>query len=272
MVNLIDIDDPSDARLADYQSVHGGRRRKEADHDWFLCEGVLLVERLLDSDLKVRSLLITPGKLDRLRPHLGGDDLDVFVAPQDVLNATVGFNMHRGAIASAWRRKTMPVRDLLAISQTVAVLEGINDHENLGAIFRSAQALGIDAVVLDQTSGDPYYRRTVRVSMGAAFTLPFARLGGAESLFEVLADAGYTSIALTPDPMATPVNQVQLPEGRATALLLGAEGDGLRPETLCAATMRVRIPIRPGVDSLNVGHAAAVAFHRFGSVDNQSVG
>ncbi|MDH5371347.1 MAG: RNA methyltransferase [Acidimicrobiia bacterium] len=271
MVNLIDIEDPADARLAEYQSVHEGRRRKEADRDWFLCEGVLLVERLLDSDLPVRSLLITPGKLDRLRPLLRGDDLDVFVAPQDVLNATVGFNMHRGAIASAGRREAVPVKDLLAASQTVAVLEGINDHENLGAIFRSALALGIDAVLLDQTSGDPYYRRTVRVSMGAAFTLPFARLGGAENLFELLDGAGYVSIALTPDPGATSVSRVKLAPGTSAALLLGAEGDGLRPETLRAATMRVRIPIRPGVDSLNVGHAAAVAFHRFGSVDNQSV-
>jgi tRNA G18 (ribose-2'-O)-methylase SpoU len=155
---------------------------------------------------------------------------------------------------------------LLEHSVSVAVLEGITDHENLGAVFRSALALGIDGAMLDSTSGDPYYRRAVRVSMGAAFTLPFARLEASEDLIDVLNRAGYVSLALTSDPAAMPIDHLNIAEGQRVAVLLGAEGDGLRAATMAGATHRVRIPIRDGIDSLNVGHAAAVAFHRFGSV------
>lgn len=265
MARLIEIDDPADERLAAYVGVRDRTQRAEGT-EGFLCEGILLVERLLDSDLEVQSLLLSPGKLDRLRPRLEGRDIDVLVAPQGVLNETVGFNIHRGVIASARRRPSPTARDLLERVSSVAVLEGIADHENLGAVFRSALALGIDGILLDTTSGDPYYRRAVRVSMGAVFSLPFAGLGAADNMIDVLDRAGYASIALTPDPAATPIDQFSPTEGRRVAVLLGAEGDGLSPATMEGATYRVRIPIRPGVDSLNVGHAAAIAFHRFGSV------
>lgn len=265
MARQIEIDDPADERLAAYVGVRDRTQRAERT-EGFLCEGILLVERLLDSDLEVQSLLISPGKLDRLRPRLEGRDVDVFIAPQDILNATVGFNIHRGVIASAVRRPSPAARDLLDRSAAIAVLEGITDHENLGAIFRSAMALGVDGILLDAKSGDPFYRRAVRVSMGAVFSLPFARLGAADNLIDILDRAGYASIALTPDPAATPIDQFSPAEGRRVAVLLGAEGDGLSPATMEGATYRVRIPIRSGVDSLNVGHAAAIVFHRFGSV------
>ncbi|HSR45754.1 MAG TPA: RNA methyltransferase [Acidimicrobiia bacterium] len=262
---VIEVDDPADERLAAYVGVRDRIRRAETAGS-FLCEGILLVERLLDSDLEVRSLLVAPGKLDRLRPRLEGRAIDVLVAPQEVMNETVGFNIHRGVIASARRRPSPAAADLLVRVSSVAVLEGITDHENLGAVFRSALALGIGGILLDTTSGDPYYRRAVRVSMGAVFSMPFSRLGAADDLIDVLDGAGYASIALTPDPAAIPIDKCRPPEGRRVAVLLGAEGDGLRPATMEGATYRVRIPIRRGVDSLNVGHAAAIAFQRFGSV------
>jgi tRNA G18 (ribose-2'-O)-methylase SpoU len=266
MAGFIEINDPTDERLDDYRALRTSGRPTATDSGFFLCEGMLGVERLLDSNMMVRSVLVTSTKLDRLRSRLAERDVKVLVASQDVLNATVGFNIHRGVIASALRRPSVAVHDLLAGSASVAALEGINDHENLGAIFRSALALGIDGVVLDAACGDPYYRRVVRVSMGAAFTLPFARIPAPANIIDVLDGAGFASIALTPDPAALPIDRLALAEGERPALLLGAVGDGLRPETLLRATYRVRIPIRDTVDSLNVGHAAAVAFHRFGSV------
>ena len=262
MPRLTHIDDPSDERLADYVDI----RDRDQGSGGFLCEGMLLVERLLDSDVEVLSLLVASSKLDRLWPRFEDRDIEVLVAPQEVLNETVGFNIHRGVIAHARRRPSLTSVDLLERSASVAVLEGITDHENLGAVFRSALALGIDGVVLDSKSGDPYYRRAVRVSMGAAFALPFARLEVSEDLIEVLNRAGYVSLALTPNPAAAPIDHLNIAEGQRVAVLLGAEGDGLRATTMAGATHRVRIPIRAGVDSLNVGHAAAVAFHRFGYV------
>jgi len=262
MPRLTHVDDPSDGRLADYVDI----RDRDQGSGGFLCEGMLLVERLLDSDIEVTSLLVASSKLDRLRPRLEHRDIEVLVAPQEVLNATVGFNIHRGVIAHARRRPSLTSDDLLERSISVAALEGITDHENLGAVFRSALALGIEGVLLDSTSADPYYRRAVRVSMGAAFTLPFARLEASEDLIEMLNRAGYVSLALTPDPAAAPIESLNIAEGQRVAVLLGAEGDGLRTATMAGATHRARIPIRAGVDSLNVGHAAAVAFHRFGSV------
>jgi tRNA G18 (ribose-2'-O)-methylase SpoU len=263
MVRLTEITDPKDARLAPFVGV---RDRHAAGGDGFLCEGMLLVERLLDSDLEVSSVLIARGKLERLRSRLAERDVQVLIAPQEVLNATVGFNIHRGVIAAARRRPAVRAADLLATSRRIAVLEGINDHENLGAIFRSAHALGMDGMLLDATSGDPYYRRAVRVSMGATFSLPFARADHSQDLLDMIHRAGFVSIALTPDSRATSIDQFEAAELKRLALLLGSERDGLLPETLAAATFRVTVPIVAGVDSLNVGHAAAIAFHRLGSV------
>ena len=263
MARLTEITDPNDARLSPFIGV---RDRQVAGGDGFLCEGMLLVERLLDSDLEVQSLLLAKGKLERLRSRLDERDVEVLIAPQEVLNATVGFNIHRGVIAAARRRPAVLAADLLARSRRIAVLEGINDHENLGAIFRSAHALGMDGILLDAFSGDPYYRRAVRVSMGATFSLPFARTDESQNLIELVHRAGFVSIALTPDSRATSIDEFEAADLERAALLLGAEGDGLRSETLAAATVRVTVPIAAGVDSLNVGHAAAIAFHRLGLV------
>ena len=182
----------------------------------------------------------------------------MYIASPDVLAATVGFNLHRGAVAAADRRPLRAVAEVLVGARCVAVLEGLNDAENLGAIARSARALGVDGLVLDPTCIDPYYRRIVRVSMGEVLLLPIARATRWPGELATIRAAGFSLVALTPDPAAESLWELDV--GGPVALLLGAEGPGLSGAALYEADRRVRIPIDPAVDSLNVGHAAAVAF------------
>lgn len=256
---VIHIDDPGDTRLVDYVELSDPVARRERERDeLFIAEGVTAIERLLQSDHPVRSVLVTPKAHARLASALRGLHAPVYVAAPDVLRATVGFSLHRGAVAAADRRPLPTLAAVAADASRVAVLEGLNDPENLGAIARSARALGIDAAVLDPTCIDPYYRRTVRVSMGEILFLPTARARTWPDDLGVLRAAGFELWALSPDPAGESIWDVAVPS--RVAVLLGAEGPGLSPAALAAADRRVRIPIRAGVDSLNVGHAAAVTF------------
>ena len=259
MPGTIPIDDPADPRLADYVELTepAARRRRERD-EIFITEGVTAIERLLDSGHVVRSVLLTPKHHAALRSRLEHLDAPVYLASQPVLAATVGFDLHRGAVAAAERQPLPPVTEVLRSARTVAVLEGLNDPENLGAIARSARALGVDALVLDPTCIDPYYRRTVRVSMGEVLHLPVARAGSWPGELDAVRGAGFETWALTPDPAAADLFELAVPD--RVAVLLGAEGPGLSREVLGTADRRVRIPIDRQVDSLNVGHAAAIAF------------
>jgi len=182
----------------------------------------------------------------------------VFVADRAVMGAVAGFDIHRGAVAIAGRLPLPPLDRLLDGARTIAVLEGINDHENLGALFRNAAGLGVDAVLLGPRCADPLYRRSVRVSMGHVLRVPFARLPSWPELRSAL--AGFTVLALAPHPPSMPLSTVDPSEPRL-ALLLGAEGPGLTAEALAAADARVRIPMASGVDSLNVATAAAIALY-----------
>jgi tRNA G18 (ribose-2'-O)-methylase SpoU len=255
----VTIDDPADPRLADYLDLAdpGARRRRERD-ELFVVEGVTAIGRLLDSDHRVRSILVTPRARGQLATRLEGLDAPVYVASRDVLKATVGFDLHRGAVAAADRRPLHEVADVAATARRVAVLEGLNDAENLGAVSRSARALGVDALVLDPTCIDPYYRRIVRVSMGEVLLLPVARARRWPDDLDLLQREGFDVWALTPDRAADDIWTLAAPD--RVALLLGAEGPGLTAKALAAADRRVRIPIDAAVDSLNVGHAAAIAF------------
>jgi tRNA G18 (ribose-2'-O)-methylase SpoU len=179
----------------------------------------------------------------------------VYVASDDVLRRVVGFNLHRGVVASADRWPLPDVPAVLRAAHLIAVLQKVNDHENLGVLFRSAASLGVDAVLLDDECSDPLYRRCVRVSIGHVLHLPWTRLA---SLDEVGA-AGFTTYALTPDAGAVPLGSVAWDE--RSALLLGAEGPGLSADWLARADHRVCIPMQPGADSLNVATAAAIAFY-----------
>jgi tRNA G18 (ribose-2'-O)-methylase SpoU len=199
---------------------------------------------------------VTPQALARL--DLDGIDAPVYVASREVLAATVGFDLHRGAVAVAERRPLPTIAHAVESASRIAVLEGLNDPENLGAIARSARAFGIGALVLDPTCIDPYYRRTIRVSMGEVLFLPVARAVAWPDDLGVLGSLGFETWALTPDPDAESIWSLDVPA--RVAVVLGAEGPGLSRRARAAASRQVRIPIATGVDSLNVGHAAAVAF------------
>jgi tRNA G18 (ribose-2'-O)-methylase SpoU len=259
----VTIEEPADPRLADYfELADPAARRQREREELFVVEGVTAIGRLLDSGHRVRSILLTPRAYGRLAGRLDGLDAPVYVAPPSILAATVGFDLHRGAVAAADRRPLTPLGDVLAGARRVAVLEGLNDAENLGAVARSARALGIDAIVLDPTCIDPYYRRIVRVSMGEVLLLPVARAQRWPDDLDAVRAAGFDLWALTPERDAEVIWDLDVPP--QVALLLGAEGPGLSAGALAAADRRVRIPIDPAVDSLNVGHAAAIAFAALG--------
>jgi tRNA G18 (ribose-2'-O)-methylase SpoU len=254
-VRAVVVEDPADPRLADYVDLADPdlRRRTEAEQGFFIAESPLVVRRLLESQCAVRSVLVTPAQYDVLSDVL--TDVPVYVASDAVLRRVVGFNLHRGAVASAARWPMPPVGTVLDGARRVAVLERVNDHENLGVLFRSAAALGVDAVLLDPECSDPLYRRCVRVSIGHVLRIPWTRI---ESVDEVRR-AGFTTFALTPTADAIPIDAVEWPE--RVALLFGAEGPGLSDAWLGAADQRVRIPMATGADSLNVATAAAIAFY-----------
>jgi tRNA G18 (ribose-2'-O)-methylase SpoU len=200
-------------------------------------------------------------KFDRMRDLLDPLDSPVYYVDSSLLHDIVGFDLHRGAIAAADRGPAPSLDDVVATTDRIAVLEGLNDPENLGAIARSARALGFGALVLDQTCIDPYTRRTVRVSMGEILFLPAHRVAATDwpgPLSDHLRAAGFEIWAMTPGGDATDIWEVPVPE--RLAVVLGAEGPGLHDATIAAATHRVRLPIDPDVDSLNVAAAAATTF------------
>lgn len=254
------ITEASDERVADYIGLRDPHHRQRLEGDeFFIAEGINVIERLIASDFPLRSVLVTPRRYDRMEPILRTVTCPVYIAERDVLAQVAGFDLHRGAVASADRGAPPSLESLLQSSRTVAVLEGLNDPENLGAIARSARALGIEGLVLDPTCADPFYRRTVRVSMGEILFLPIVRSTDWQRDLDTIADHGFRLLALTPSPEARTIGDVSREAGDRLALLLGAEGPGLSTRTLSRAEP-IRIPLRGDVDSLNVGHAAAIAF------------
>ena len=258
------ITDPADERVADFRDLVAGDRRPGTERGTgpVIVEGVPAVERLLASPYRVRAVLGVPGRVADLRLPAG---VPAYEADKWVLSDVIGFRLTRGVLAAADRRPPADLDELLAgpdpaAPRRLAVLEGLNDHENLGSIARSAVALGVDGLLLDPTCADPLYRRAVRVSMGHVLSLPFAVLGGWPGDLTRLHDAGYRTVALTPEDDAVDLAEVDARVHPRTAVLLGAEGPGLTPAAQAAASVRARIPMRSGVDSLGVAAAAAIAF------------
>ena len=261
MARLIDVADPADPRLADYRDLRDVELRKhlEAEHGLFLAEGEKVVRRAVEAGFGVRSFLMAPRWLDGLAEVLGSaDDAPCYVVSEALAEQVTGFHVHRGALASLERRPLPPVEEVLAGARTVVVLEDIVDHTNVGAIFRSAAALGVDALLLSPRCADPLYRRAVKVAMGAVFTVPYARLEDWYDGMRVLSDHGFTTVALTLADDARPVEEAVAGLGKV-ALVLGTEGHGLSPRWEVSADRRATIPMAPGVDSLNVAAATAVA-------------
>ncbi|HEY0638525.1 MAG TPA: RNA methyltransferase [Pseudonocardiaceae bacterium] len=260
MAELIPIIDAADPRLADFRDLSTADRRPDrpGGRGLVLAEGTVVVRRLLDSPYPVRALLGVPRRLDELAPDLAALDVPLYAVSADLMATVVGFHLNRGVLASADRVPCRPPAELVAGARVVAVLEGINDHENLGSLFRNAAALGVDAVLLGGRCADPLYRRSVRVSMGHVLRVPFAVLPSWPDDLDVL--SAFTRVALTPAG-SVPIAEAGLGALPRVALLLGAEGPGLTAEALAAADLRVAIPMTPGTDSLNVATAAAIAFH-----------
>jgi tRNA G18 (ribose-2'-O)-methylase SpoU len=259
------VDDPADPRLTDYLALTDValRIRREPAGGLFIAEGELVIGRALRAGYEPRSVLVAPPRLGSLPPGIGAD-VPVYVAPVPLLAEVTGFHVHRGALASMRRRPVPAATDLLPTARRVVVLEDIVNHTNLGAIFRCAAALGMDAVLLSPRCADPLYRRSVRVSMGEVFAVPYARLGPWPDALTSLRGAGFRLVALTPGADAVPIDRLGAAADDRVALLLGTEGPGLTPAAVEAADTKVRIPMAGGVDSLNVAAAAAIACYVLG--------
>jgi tRNA G18 (ribose-2'-O)-methylase SpoU len=257
MSDLQHIDDPRDPRIAEYVALNDPelRQGREAGEGFFIAESPHVVATVARAGRRIRSVLVTPKQQRALGEFLATLPCPVYVADEPVMRRTIGFDLHRGIVAAVDRWPLPEVGSVVEHARLLAVCERVNDHENLGVLFRNAAAFGLDAVLLDPESSDPLYRRAVRVSIGHVCTLPWTRY---ERLAQVRSH-GFTLVALTPGHDATPIDGLAWPE--RTALLLGSEGTGLSDATLAAADARVRIPMRADVDSLNVATAAAVAFY-----------
>ena len=257
-----------DPRIGDYVGLSDPerRRRVEGDGGFFVAEGPLVVRALLATGHRVRSVLVTAPQraalADVLDP-LASTDVPIYVVAPDVMRETVGFDLHRGAVAAAERPPLPDLDTVLAGARRIAVLERVNDHENLGGLFRNAAAFGVDAVLLCPQCSDPLYRRTVRVSIGHVLRIPWTRADPWPEAIDRVRAHGFTVLALTPDPDAPRIDAVDPADDQPIAMLLGAEGPGLSAAALARADTRVRIPMADGVDSLNVAVAAALAFARF---------
>ncbi|MFB9239156.1 TrmH family RNA methyltransferase [Plantactinospora siamensis] len=261
------ITDPADDRIADYRALTDVelRTRWEPPHGLFIAEGELVLRRALRAGYRPRSFLVDEKRVDQLGDLLAQGP--AYAAGQDVLAAVTGFHVHRGILASFHRKPLPAAAEVLFGARRVVVLEGLNNHTNLGAIFRGAAALGIDAVLLSPTCADPLYRRSVRVSMGEVFAVPYAKLDPWPAGLELVREAGFTVLAMTPSPDAVPIQRLGADQRAKAALLLGAEGPGLTAAAQEVSDVRVVIPMRRGVDSLNVAAAAAVSFWELGRDD-----
>jgi tRNA G18 (ribose-2'-O)-methylase SpoU len=256
------IEDPSDPRVADFFRLNDPelRRRREGGEGFFVAEGALVIRQLLLSRYPVRAVLATDRGLAALTQELATVDAPVYRATEAVMRSVTGFDFHRGALASGQRRPHPDLEEVVAGADLVLMAEGVNDNENLGGLFRNAAAFGVDGVVIDATSADPLYRRTIRVSMGQVLRLPWTRIPDSVAAIARLRDLGYEVLALTPAAGADDVRDVA--RRPRQVLLVGAEGPGLTAAALGAADRPVRIGMQAGVDSLNVATAAAVALHR----------
>lgn len=270
MLHITDVLDP---RLADYASLKDDALRADGAVERrgaFITEGMEMLRHLAASRFPVRSVLCFDGRERILAEVLATvhDETPVFVGPREMLKALVGFDFHRGVLASGQRMESPPLESLLAPSRCAVVLEDLSNADNVGGVFRNVAALAGEGacVLLSRGCCDPLYRKAVRVSMGLALRVPFARLDPWADGLTALRRHGFTLVALTPGAEATDINTLSTGSVAKPALLLGAEGAGLSDAALSASDLRIRIPMAPGVDSLNVSVACAVSLSRLVSL------
>ncbi|MEZ0356783.1 TrmH family RNA methyltransferase [Mycobacterium sp. SA01] len=263
-IEVVDITDPGDPRVDDFRDLNSVDRRPDlpSGKGLVIAEGVLVAQRMIASRFTPHAFLGTDRRLAELGDDLSGVPAPFYRATAEVMAEVVGFHLNRGVLAAARRPPALTLAEVLDDARTVAVLEGVNDHENLGSIFRNAAGLGVDAVIFGSGCADPLYRRAVRVSMGHALLVPFARAERWPADIAELRERGFRLLAMTPDPAAQTLAEAMagLAEDRV-AVLVGAEGPGLTETAMRASDVRVRIPMSRGTDSLNVATAAALAFY-----------
>lgn len=268
-VDPVFVEDPGDPRLSPFtvmtdEELRRNRESPEGDlAGRFICEGHLVTERALEAGLAPEAVLVPTDQTRRLPAFPAGTR--VFMGSAELVESVTGYQIHRGFLALFRRPATRSAVDLVAGGRRLLATENVTNPTNLGAIVRSAAALGMDGLLLDPTSCDPLYRRVVRVSMGAVFALPHARLDPLPDGLGILREAGFRLIALAADPGATPIGRLEMSE--RMALVLGAEGPGLSADTLAVVDETVHIPMRAGIDSLNVAAAAAIAAYVIGDPD-----
>jgi tRNA G18 (ribose-2'-O)-methylase SpoU len=269
MPQVIAINDPDDPRLADYRQVR--ERDLVGREGRFVAEGVVVLEKLIrGARHPLASVLVAEKRVETLRPLLDGLDegVEVYAAGQAVMDAVVGFHIHRGVLAVG-RRNAPDLAALIAglpDRALVVGLIGIANHDNMGGLFRNAAAFGADAVVLDEGCCDPLYRKAIRVSVGAALTTPFACAATATDMVETLTAAGFDLLALSPQGEA---DLADIKPSARTAVLFGAEGPGL-PRDLLSRCRAARIPMAGGFDSLNVATSSGIVLHHLAVTARQA--
>ncbi|MEA4943075.1 MAG: RNA methyltransferase [Propionicimonas sp.] len=263
MATLLAVTDPGDPRLADYVRLRETslRRLLETEHGLFIAEGAKVIRRALEAGYQPRSFLLAERWLADLADLLDQIDAPVYLVTEELAEQVTGFHVHRGALASLHRHDRYTVADILARSRRLVVLEDLVDHTNVGAVIRNAAGLGWDGLLVSPRCADPLYRRSIKVSMGAVFSLPWARLAGHRDAPELLHEAGFTvaALALAEDAVELAGFASRLGASDKVAILLGTEGDGLSRRWIKGADTVVRIPMRAGIDSLNVAAASAIA-------------
>ena len=247
------------------------RSRRDAELGLFIAESPKVIVRALDAGYEPISLLMEPRQIEGQGREIleRCPDVSVYTAQREVLAELTGYPLTRGVLCAMRRRPLPEVETLCRSARRIAVLEGIVDSTNLGAIFRSAAALGIDAVLVTPTCTDPLYRRAVRVSMGTVFQVPWAQIGQTpadwpEKGMEQLHALGFKTAAMALSDRSVSIDDEQLAKEPKLAIVLGTEGDGLARSTIAACDYTVKIPMSHGVDSLNVAAASAVAFWQLG--------
>ena len=258
------VTDLSDPRVSPYRDVPDPELLQS--RGCFVAEGRLVVRRLLTESLyTTESVMVTDAARAALADVLEmRPEVPIYVVPPLLMNGIMGFNIHRGCLAIGQRMPPTPWRDVIAHARLIVALERVGNPDNVGGIFRNAAAFGVGAVLLDEATSDPLYRKSIRTSMGASLVMPFARVGSLPDMLSEVRRDEFATVAMTPAPSAAPLASIaSAARSRSVVLVLGHEGEGLSEHTLRACEFQARIPISSAVDSLNVASAAAIGLHEF---------
>ncbi|MFC7402390.1 TrmH family RNA methyltransferase [Citricoccus sp. GCM10030269] len=264
MADPIELTDPADPRVEVYSKLTDAvlRRKKDAAYGIYLAESSQVVRRALDAGHRPRSFFLAHRYLDSMTDvFTRHSEVPVYTGSDAMLEAITGFHLHRGALAAMERPALRPVQEIVAGARRIAILEDLVDHTNVGAVFRSAAALGVDAVLVTPQCADPLYRRSIRVSMGTVFQVPWTRIDAWPEGIDVLKQAGFHVAGMSLGEGAITLDELVAHEHQSLCLVFGTEGQGLSDQIDQRLDSRVTIPMMNGVDSLNIASSSAVAFY-----------